>query len=274
MCCAIFGSALPSFVGLWLVLSFSVKLPVYGLHFWLPMAHVEAPTFGSMILAGVLLKLGGCGLLRCLPLLAGDACVGLRDYFSVYLLLSLVLRSILCLAQSDFKRLVAYSSVVHMTLILLLIAVPSPLAISSTLILLLFHGLSSPLLFYMVGVAYSLFSTRELAFMRGTLKSSLLISFFRVLTFLVNIPVPPLPSFLAEVLSFLSIWDTSLVVPCVIFATLLLVLSYNLLWFSSISYGPYRGTYSIPCQVRIGLIIRAYFGFLLVLTVLIPLFST
>ena len=64
---------LATFVGVWVVLSFSVKLPVFGLHFWLPIAHVEAPTFGSIILAGLLLKMGGCGLIRCLPLLGGGS---------------------------------------------------------------------------------------------------------------------------------------------------------------------------------------------------------
>lgn len=165
-------------MGVWVVLSFSVKLPVFGLHFWLPIAHVEAPTFGSIILAGLLLKMGGCGLIRCLPLLEGGVLETLREWFRVYLLAALVFSSLLCLAQRDFKRLVAYSSVVHITVVLSLLCTPSPLSIRVILVLLVTHGLSSPLLFFIVGMVYSIFSTRELPFIRGLLKFLIGFMFF------------------------------------------------------------------------------------------------
>ena len=90
--------------------TFAVKLPVYGLHYWLPMAHVEAPTFGSILLAGVLLKLGGVGLIRFSPLIALDL---LKSVFLGYSLVLMVFVTLVCCIQSDFKRLVAYSSVSH-----------------------------------------------------------------------------------------------------------------------------------------------------------------
>lgn len=115
----------PVLIPLMSFFAFAVKLPLYGLHFWLPIAHVEAPTFGSIILAGVLLKLGGVGLMRL------DLFLDFRDLRFVilrYVLFCYILSSVSACTQRDFKRLVAYSSVVHITAVPLLLLANSPLA--------------------------------------------------------------------------------------------------------------------------------------------------
>lgn len=170
-------SALPSMgllSSLVIFLTFAVKLPIYGLHFWLPIAHVEAPTFGSIILAGILLKLGGVGLIRCLDLI--DLSV-MREYLISYFIVFLCYVTLVCLFQSDFKRLVAYSSVSHIIALPILLFSNNIMSIKSIVMLMLFHGLRSPILFMLVGVIYSMFSSRQLIIIRGLLLTSPLLLF-------------------------------------------------------------------------------------------------
>nr|QHR79578.1 NADH dehydrogenase subunit 4 [Brachionus rubens] len=213
--------------------TFAVKLPVYGLHFWLPMAHVEAPTFGSMILAGVLLKLGGVGLLRCLKFLDLAA---LSSIFMSYFMVFMLYVTVVCLFQSDFKRLVAYSSVSHMMAIPILLLANNLMSVKSLVLLMLFHGLSSPLLFMLVGITYSMFSSRQLIVIRGLLLTSPLLSFIMVLAFFFTLSAPPFPSFVSEVyflVSSLCLSSSFIYVFCIF---TFLSLLYNLNWLSAMVF--------------------------------------
>ena len=221
------------FFSLLIFLSFAVKLPIYGLHFWLPMAHVEAPTFGSIILAGVLLKLGGVGLIRfscVMDILALKKCS--LSYFLVFL--SYV--TFVCCFQSDFKRLVAYSSVSHIITIPIILFSSNFVGFKGIISVIFLHGLSSPLLFMLVGVMYSFTFTRQHLLMRGLLCFNPLLSFLMVLAFFFTLSAPPFPSFLAEIfftLSAIRVWSYSF-----FFVVLFLFLSivYNLLWLTSINF--------------------------------------
>lgn len=189
------------------------------------MAHVEAPTFGSIILAGVLLKLGGLGLIRFSSLVNFSH---LRYYILSYLLIFLVFRSIVCCFQSDFKRLVAYSSVSHMIAIPFLVLASSKFSFRSIVLLMFFHGLRSPLLFMLVGVIYSIYSTRQLALVRGLALISPFLAFVIVLAFFFTMSAPPFPSFISEVFFFLSSFSLT---PYFLFSLLLFAffsLVYNL----------------------------------------------
>lgn len=215
------------------VLAFSVKLPIYGLHFWLPIAHVEAPTFGSIILAGVLLKLGGVGLIRFSYII--DIAFIKRVIFG-YLCLFLCYSTFVCCFQSDFKRLVAYSSVSHIITIPIILLSNSFVSFKGLLAVMFLHGISSPLLFMLVGVMYSYTATRQHVLMRGLLCISPLLSFIIVISFFFTVSAPPYPSFLAEVLfvySFMASWFWG-ILSCVVFLFLSMV--YNLLWLSSINF--------------------------------------
>ena len=219
--------------------TFAVKLPIYGLHFWLPMAHVEAPTFGSMILAGILLKLGGVGLIRCINLLNLDF---LYRVFMSYFIVSILYVTVVCIFQSDLKRLVAYSSVSHIMAIPVLLLANNILSIKRIIMLILFHGLSSPVLFILVGVIYSIFTSRQLIVVRGIILVSPLLSFIIVLAFFFTLSAPPFPSFISEVYFFISSFILSpyLVYVFVIFAFLSLV--YNLNWLSAIVFSTSSST--------------------------------
>lgn len=213
--------------------TFAVKLPVYGLHFWLPMAHVEAPTFGSIILAGVLLKLGGVGLIRCLGLMD---LIFLYRVFMSYLIISIVYVTVVCMFQSDLKRLVAYSSVSHIIAIPILLLANNIISVKRIVILMLFHGLSSPVLFMLVGVIYSIYTSRQLVVVRGIMLISPLLSFILVMAFFFTLSAPPFPSFVSEVYFFVSSFSLSsyLVYIFVVFAFLSLV--YNLNWLSAMVF--------------------------------------
>jgi len=208
-------------------LCFSVKLPIYGLHFWLPIAHVEAPTFGSVILASLLLKLGGVGLLRLAGLIRHTLItVRTLSYFIIFIIFS----SLVCCYQSDLKRLIAYSSVAHIIVIPFLVIANNSLASQALVLVILLHGLSSTLLFISVGILYQIFSSRQLVLMRGLILVSPLFSFVLILTFLFTLSAPPMPSYIAEVFFILSTYTLSRRMLYVVLLFAFLGLVYNLNW--------------------------------------------
>lgn len=212
---------------LFIFLCFSVKLPIYGLHFWLPMAHVEAPTFGSVILASLLLKLGGVGLIRLRGFIRQLSIVySVLAYFIVFIIYS----SLVCCYQSDLKRLIAYSSVAHMMAIPFLSMSNNTLAVQALILVMLLHGLSSTLLFISVGVLYSMFSSRQLVLIRGLILTSPLFRFILIITFLFTLSAPPLPSYVAEVFFILSSFSLSSYMLYVVLLFAFLGLVYNLNW--------------------------------------------
>lgn len=228
----------PSFLcSLIVFFCFSVKLPIYGLHFWLPMAHVEAPTFGSMILAGVLLKLGGIGLFRFYHFVDWML---ISFLFVSYLFIFLVVVTTICCYQSDFKRLVAYSSVSHIMPIPILLISSNLLSLKTFLIVIFFHGFASPILFILVGIVYRMFSTRQLLLIRGVLLVSPLLSFFCVLAFFYTISTPPFPSFVAEVFILLSSLLISNYFLLFFGVFLFLSIVYNLNWLTNFLFSSHR----------------------------------
>lgn len=259
------------FFSVLIFLAFSVKLPIYGLHFWLPIAHVEAPTFGSIILAGVLLKLGGVGLIRFINILNLEA---LKFYFLGYFCLFLCYATFVCCFQSDFKRLVAYSSVSHIITIPIMLFSSSFLSLKGVISVMFLHGIRSPLLFILVGVLYSLTFTRQHLLMRGMLCVSPILSFIIVIAFFFNLSAPPLPSFVSEVLfvlSSLQIW-TGFIAFLIFFLFFSMV--YNLLWFSSINFLNQDFNYNYSFSLSYSLFIPIMFSILFIPIMFIILFYT
>ncbi len=212
---------------------FAVKLPIYGLHYWLPIAHVEAPTFGSVILARILLKLGGVGLIRLYSFIETNILIiNLLSYF----IFILVISSLICAFQSDFKRLVAYSSVAHIIVIPFLIIRDNLLSNTSIILIIFHHGLSSTLIFLSVGILYSIFNTRLLLLIRGIILISPLISFLLILSFFYTLSAPPFPSFIGEILFLFSSYSLFSYFYIFIIFILFLSLLYNINWLSNILF--------------------------------------
>lgn len=189
------------------------------------MAHVEAPTFGSVILARVLLKLGGVGLYRLSPIIDLNM---IRGFILSYFIIFTVYRTIVCCFQSDFKRLIAYSSVSHIIVIPFLIFSNSILSIQRLIIIILFHGISSTLIFIRVGLLYTIYSSRQLVLMRGLILSSPLLRMILVLTFFYTLSAPPFPSFVAEVYFIISRYILRDYIIYIFIPFVLLGLVYNL----------------------------------------------
>nr|UXK95585.1 NADH dehydrogenase subunit 4 [Macropostrongyloides lasiorhini] len=177
-----------------LSLSFMMKFPVYFLHLWLPKAHVEAPTTASMLLAGLLLKLGTAGYLRIL----GSMNFVYNNFWVIISLLGMILASFSCIFQSDAKSLAAYSSVTHMSFLLLSMVYIMMSSKISGLMMMLAHGYTSTLMFYMIGEFYHTSSTRMVYFMNSFFNSSMFFGILFSLVFLSNSGVPPSLSFLSE----------------------------------------------------------------------------
>nr|YP_009340900.1 NADH dehydrogenase subunit 4 [Nilaparvata bakeri]AGE94103.1 NADH dehydrogenase subunit 4 [Nilaparvata bakeri] len=180
------------------IFSFLVKLPLFFFHLWLPSAHVEAPSSGSMILAGVMLKLGGYGLIRVLYLFKDLVCIYSYFFISVSILGSLYV-SFFCLLQSDLSVLVAYSSVSHMGLVISGIFTFSYYGYMGSLCLMISHGLVSSGLFYFVGCLFDRFSSRSLFLMSGMINycPSLMMFFFFLIVS--NMSCPPSLNLISEV---------------------------------------------------------------------------
>jgi NADH-quinone oxidoreductase subunit M len=189
---------------LWLflafLLAFAIKVPLFPLHTWLPDAHVEAPTAGSVILAGVLLKMGTYGLLRfCLPLFPTVSLLA-APYLCILALIGIVYGALVAMVQPDLKKLVAYSSVSHMGLVVLGIFVFTTQGLQGATLQMINHGLSTGALFLLVGMIYERRHTRMISEFGGLAhRSPVLAAMFLVVT-LSSIGLPGLNGFVGEVL--------------------------------------------------------------------------
>nr|UGS80511.1 NADH dehydrogenase subunit 4 [Polypsocus corruptus] len=179
-------------------MAFLVKLPMFLVHLWLPKAHVEAPVSGSMILAGVLLKLGGYGILRLSNLIFNF----INKYVWMFILISLiggVLISLNCLRQSDMKLLIAYSSVSHMGIMLSGLLNFSVWGVSSSLTMMLSHGLCSSGMFFLANICYERLGSRSLYLSKGLLHFLPKMSLWWFLFCAMNMAAPPSLNLLSEI---------------------------------------------------------------------------
>lgn len=184
------------FVLLWM-LAFVVKLPIYGVHLWLPKAHVEAPVGGSMILAGVLLKLGAYGIIR-IMYFCNITTVWWRDISYAWLLFSMCVVGMICFRQSDLKSLVAYSSVAHMSLVMLGFYSCDYIGQLGVLGMLIGHGVCSSGLFFGVQCFYQSRGSRSIILNRGFIHLSPILCFFWFLLCVGKASAPPSLNLLSE----------------------------------------------------------------------------
>jgi len=193
----------PTVIWLILMIAFLVKLPLFSVHLWLPKAHVEAPVAGSIVLAAILLKLGGYGLIRITLLFPENIKIMYAPITSIALIGATITR-LICLRQTDLKSLIAYSSVGHIGLLIAGVISNTQIGIYGALAIIIAHGLVSSGLFCMANMTYELTHTRRVALTKGLLTSIPIISLWWFLLVCANIAAPPSINLLREILLITS----------------------------------------------------------------------
>lgn len=239
----LFSLSIQNYLFLAFAVSFAIKVPIFPFHTWLPDAHVQAPTAGSVILAGVLLKMGTYGLIRFnLPLFPA-ASLYFASFISILAVIGIIYGALVAMVQTDMKKLVAYSSVAHLGFVVLGIFALTEESMQGAIIQMINHGLSTGALFLLVGMIYERTHTREISYYGGIAKLVPVFSFIFLFVSLSSIGLPGLNGFIGEFLillgSFQSTvldnwWFTIFAATGVIFAAVYLLWMYKRVVFGRV----------------------------------------
>nr|NP_038236.1 NADH dehydrogenase subunit 4 [Pupa strigosa]BAA89025.1 ND4 [Pupa strigosa] len=216
--------------------AFLVKLPIYSAHLWLPKAHVEAPLAGSMLLAGILLKLGGYGLLVMSSAFNFKTTAVAMVLYSVILWGGL-LATLMCLRQVDVKALVAFSSVGHMSIVAVGVLSHYSWGVMSGLVTMVAHGFSSSALFCLAYYTYNKSHTRNLGYMKGMLVGYPVLSLWWFVFCCINMAAPPTLNLLGELSVLPVLWNMSLSMAVVMALMVFFSASYNMFLYSTVNHG-------------------------------------
>nr|AGG69262.1 NADH dehydrogenase subunit 4 [Nannoperca australis] len=219
------------------LLAFLVKMPLYGVHLWLPKAHVEAPVAGSMILAAVLLKLGGYGMMRMMIMLE-PLTKELSYPFIIFALWGVIMTGSICLRQTDLKSLIAYSSVSHMGLVIGGILIQTPWGFTGALILMVAHGLTSSALFCLANTNYERTHSRTMVLARGLQMALPLMTSWWFIASLANLALPPFPNLMGELMIITSLFSWSWWTIALTGTGTLITAGYSLYMFLMTQRGP------------------------------------
>ncbi|YP_009473034.1 NADH dehydrogenase subunit 4 (mitochondrion) [Phyllobates terribilis] len=247
-------SSAPHLAPLWwsaCFLAFLVKMPLYGLHLWLPKAHVEAPIAGSMILAGTLLKLGGYGILR-MTTMMDNSLLPLAAPLIIFSLFGVLLSAILCSRQTDLKSLIAFSSVSHMGLVIAASMIKTNWSITGAMVLMISHGLVSSALFCLANTSYERTNSRTLVLLQGSQIIFPLTAAWWLTAALLNMALPPSLNFIGELSILSSLFQWSSMTLIIAGLSIIFTTSYSLylFWASQREHLPPHTKLLTPSQTR------------------------
>jgi NADH-quinone oxidoreductase subunit M len=225
---------------LWLAFfaSFAVKMPMWPVHTWLPDAHVEAPTAGSVILAGVLLKMGGYGFIRVSLPMFPDASIYFAPLVFALSIVAIIYTSLVALMQEDMKKLIAYSSVAHMGFVTMGLFSLNPQGIQGAMFTMISHGLISGALFLCVGVVYDRMHTREIRAYGGLVNRMPLYAVVFLILTMANVALPGTSGFVGEFLTLMGAFRANTWVAFLAATGVILSAAYALWLYRRVVYGP------------------------------------
>lgn len=238
------------FIWLALFLAFAVKTPMFPVHSWLPEAHVEAPTAGSVLLAGILLKMGLYGMYKFLVLPFPEVSSSFFPLISALALFSLVYISLIILVQIDLKKIIAYASIAHMNFAVIGLFSEEFTSIMGGLYLLIIHGLVSSGLFICVGSLYDRYKTRIIYYYSGLDRVMPVFSFNFFILMLANMGLPFTGSFVAELLVFLGTLEISPLVVLILSTNIFFGAAYSVWLFSRMMFGNLNSYIREYCDVN------------------------
>lgn len=241
-------------------IAFAIKIPMIPTHIWLPEAHVEAPTSGSIILAGLLLKLGGYGMLKFCLFLFPEAVLILNPYISILAVLGIVYTSLTTLRQIDLKKIIAYSSIGHMNMVVLGIFSINVIGIVGAIFLMISHGFISSCLFFLIGSLYDRYKTRNLKDYSGIAIIMPKFTNYLFIFILGNMGFPGTSAFIAEFLLMNGIFASNFINICGVMVGVLFTTIYSIWLFNRLCFGSIRVKYGVDLN-SIETIITYFFIF-------------
>uniref|UniRef100_A0AAU6PBZ0 NADH-ubiquinone oxidoreductase chain 4 n=1 Tax=Dusuna sp. TaxID=3133678 RepID=A0AAU6PBZ0_9HEMI len=224
-------------------LAFLVKMPMFMLHFWLPKAHVQAPIFGSMILASILLKIGGLGIMRFSTILENSFMLMSSMWYSLSIS-GVIIVSVICMIQGDMKSMIAYSSISHMSMCLMSMLTLTKTGFTGSLLMMISHGLCSSGMFYLSNMNYKRTFSRSMYLNKGMMNFMPSNSMMWFMFSCLNMGCPPSINFLSEItimMSMLMFWKMSYFY---IIIMTLIISYYSFFLFSFTQHGQYSSSYS------------------------------
>ncbi|MFT3773602.1 MAG: NADH-quinone oxidoreductase subunit M [Minicystis sp.] len=236
----ILGAMAVKVVWVWLFIAFAIKIPMFPFHTWLPDAHVEAPTAISVILAGVLLKMGTYGILRINMTLLPEATQWAAPAMAVFGVVNILYGAFCAMAQKDLKKLVAYSSVSHMGFTLLALGAMTPQGIEAAIVQMFNHGLITAMLFTLVGVVYDRAHTRDIDRFGGLAREMPLYTAFVGFAFMASLGLPGLSGFWGEVMTFIGAFPRYRALTMLAATGVIITAAYHLWAFQRMFLGTFR----------------------------------
>ena len=226
-----------------LFIAFAVKVPSFPFHVWLPEAHVEAPTIGSVILASLLLKLGGYGFMRFMIPILPLACETLRPVVYGIAILSILYASLAAIRQIDLKKIIAYSSVAHMNVVVLGLFANNTQGVDGGFYLMIAHGVVSGALFFCVGVLYDRYHTRLIRYYGGLVQTMPIFTIIFFVFTLANMGFPGTANFIGELLVFVGLFQTNIAVMIMSATGVVLSAVYSIWLFGRVCFGTLKVKY-------------------------------